>query len=858
MRSRAIVRLLAMGLLVASAAAVSMAQRPVEPAARPGSMGGGVTLLPNGWRIAPAGRHMAIGDLPLNMVLSPDGHALVVTNNGYSKPTLRVVDLDHDYVSSVLPLDDAWLGMAWHPDGTRLYSSGAGSNSVTELGWAKGALTVRAVLPLLATTGRRADGTNRPLSREQSFVGGIAISPDGATLYAVHVFGQILQLLDLVSGAVRATANLPAEAYTCLLSRDGQTLFVSLWGGARVLLFDAKTLAPMGEVAVGGHPNAIVESRDGQQLFVACANTNAVWVIDRAHLNAIEQVSIALFPEAPPGSTPNALALAPDGQRLLVANADNNTVAVVDVSQVGKSRVEGFIPTGWYPTGVLFSRDGSAIYVLSGKGLTSLANPRGSQPGIPGADGQYSGAMLEGSLSIVPAPDAETLARYTRVVYNVTPYNDKTRLAPAAGGRASPIPSRVGDASAIKHVFYIIRENRTYDQILGDLDRGNGEPTLTLFGDEVTPNAHALAREFVTLDNFYVDADVSYDGHAFSAGAYASDVVEKIWPTDYGDRGGLYLSEGGGTMRSVYGNVTAPEQGYIWDACVRAGVTVRSYGEFAKADPKTGHVSADVPGLEGRVSPTYAPWDLKITDNTRVDAWLEEFRAFETNRTLPALSIIRLPNDHTIGTRAGSPTPRAMIAENDQALGRIIEAVSMSPDWRDSAVFVLEDDAQDGPDHVDAHRSIALVASPFARRGTVDSTLYTTSGMLRTMELILGLPPMSQYDAAATPMYGAFQTTAALTPFARRPARVNLNERNGSGAPGADLSGRMDFDEADRAPARELNEILWRSVHGPNAIMPPPVHAAFIRLPARGAWDGDRDGDDRPRPPTPTPPRIKR
>ncbi len=384
------------------------------------------------------------------------------------------------------------------------------------------------------------------------------------------------------------------------------------------------------------------------------------------------------------------------------------------------------------------------------------------------------------------------------------------------------MPRRVGDPSPIKHVFYVIRENRTYDQILGDLEKGNGDPGLCLFGDEVTPNAHALAREFVLLDNFYVDAEVSYDGHAFSTAAYATDFVEKLWPMNYGQRGGRYLSEGGGAMRNPYGNVTAPAQGYIWDACARAGVSVRSYGEFAGRGEEDEHevgegvVRALVPGLEGRIHPAYPPYNLRVPDNRRVDVWLEEFREFEKNGQLPRLSIIRLGNDHTAGTRPGYPTPRAMIAENDLALGRVVEAISKSRYWKESAVFVLEDDAQNGPDHVDSHRSVALVISPYVRRGAVDSTLYTTSGMLRTIELILGLPPMSQYDAAASPN-------------ARREARVPLEEKNDALAWGAAASVAMDLEEADLAPEGELNEILWKSVRGAHSPMPPPVRGAFVR-----------------------------
>ena len=463
--------------------------------------------------------------------------------------------------------------------------------------------------------------------------------------------------------------------------------------------------------------------------------------------------------------------------------------------------------------------------------------------------------MLQGSLSILATPDAATLQSMTKTVYSLTPFTSASILAPASAPAASPIPKKVGDPSPIKHVFYVIRENRTYDQILGDLERGNGDANLALFGEEVTPNAHAIAREFVVLDNFYVDAQVSFDGHAFSTAAYANDFTDKIWPTNYGGRGARYMSEGGGKMRNAYGNITAPLNGYIWDAVRRKGLTVRSYGEFAArgGDPEDdrdsgkGDVTATVPGLKGLVHPKYQPFDLRIPDNARIDIWLEEFKQFEQNGNLPSLNIVRLGNDHTAATRAGYPTPRAMVAENDTALGRLVEAISNSVYWKDTAIFVLEDDAQAGPDHVDTHRSIALVISPFTRRAALDSTLYTTSGMLRTMELILGTPPMSNHDAAATPMYNAFQATPVLTPYKARPARIDVLEKNLGNAIGAMASARMNLDEADMAPEQEMNEIIWRSVKGPMSVMPPPIRAAFVRSIA-GAAAPD-DDDDPPAPP---------
>ncbi len=790
---------------------------------------------------------MYVGDLPLAMVESADGRYLVVTDNGYVRPALTVVDLKNFTVARKVPLENAWMGLAWSPDGARLYSSGAAANTVEEFRFDKGRLTPAATYAI-------ADRDKE----SETFVGGVAVSPDGLRVYAVNVLGQTLAAIDLPACEVVRNVPLPAEPYTCLAAPDGKTLLVSLWGGAKVLVFDAETLEQTGEIPVGEHPNAMALSPDGARLFVACANTNAVWVVDLPSRSAKEQILIALYPGAPPGSTPNGLGLSPDGGTLLVANADNNTVAVADVSRPGESRVAGFIPAGWYPTAASFSRDGSRVFVLSGKGLASSPNPRGRQPAIPEADGQYIGALLQGSLSVLPAPGPAALAAFTKTVYSLTPYSDATRLSPPRAPSRSPVPRSVGGSSPIKHVFYVIRENRTYDQVLGDMTEGNGDPTLCLFGEDVTPNAHAIARAFVLLDNFYVNAEVSYDGHAYSTGAYATDVVEKIWPMNYGGRGGRYLSEGGGAMRNAYGNVAAPSNGYLWDSCARAGVSVRSYGEFVDdpnpaqdraGKPQAGDFRAglepyraSVPGLEGRIDPEYPPFDLSIPDARRVEAWLKEFREFEKNGRLPSLSILRLGGDHTAYVRAGFPTPRSMIAENDQALGSIVEAISKSRYWKDSAIFVLEDDAQNGPDHVDAHRSVALVASPFARRRAVDSTLLTTCGMLRTIELILGLAPMSQCDASASPMYRAFQSNPDLAPYRRREARVPVDEMNDPAAPGAKASLLMNLDEADRVPDVAANEILWKAVRGEDCPMPPPVRAAFVRpVPPSAASTKDDD-----------------
>jgi YVTN family beta-propeller protein len=808
-------------LAVGAGAILTRAQSPASAAITvPGSLTDGSTLLPNGWRLSPAGRHLKTGSLPLNIVVSPDGRYAVVTNNGINKPTLTVIDIASWTVKSTLAVDNAWYGLVFHPDGTKLYSAGAGQNNVQEFGFADGTMTRLRTFVLPAAAG-------------ETFTGGLAISRDGRTLFATRVFAMTLSAIDVASGVVTKTVPLSSEPYATLVSADGQLVYVSMWGGARVDAYSASSLALVGEMASGEHPNAMALSADGKRLFVSCGSSAGVWVFDTFSGDAIEQISTSVYPEAPLTATPNSVAVSPDGRTLLVANADNNAVAVIDISNGGRSFVDGFIPTGWYPTGAVFSKDGKQILILNGKGLLSAKS----------SGGVGMEMRLMGDASIVPAPDRTTLADYTRKVTSLMPYTDATRLRPAGIPIGSPVPPVVGGSSPIKHVFYVIRENRTYDQILGDLPEGNGDPTLTLFGRDVTPNAHALAQNFVVFDNFFVDADVSYNGHSFSTAAYATDFIGRLWQTSTANRGGLYLTEGGGFMRNPFGNLSAPAQGYLWDYARRANVSVRSYGEFVQHTSRSaaGDVTAveTVPGLAGAVAPSYPGWDLEITDAKRIDNWLLEFRQFEANANLPQLNIIRLPNDHTNGTKAGAPTPRAMVAENDAALGRLVDAISSSVYWKDSAVFVVEDDAQAGADHVDSHRSVLLLASPFAKRATADHTFYTTSGVLRTIELILGLPPMSQYDAAATPMYNAFVGTPNLGSYARLAARIPTDEKNVASAFGAAQSLAMDFSVEDRAPEGLLNEIIWRSVRGAHSPAPPPRRSRFITPANRAAIDDD-------------------
>jgi YVTN family beta-propeller protein len=796
-------------LLAAFAASALFLRAEMAPTTlSPGSLADGSVLLSNGWRLAPAGNLLTVGDLPLNLALSRDGKSIVVTNAGLAQPSFTVVDVASWSVRQTVNLGQAWYGLAWHPTQSKLFLAGAAGGNVREWGVA----TDGTISPLRTFT--------RPSTSSGNFSAGIVVSPDGQKLYVTDLFLQTLSAFDVNTGVLQSTITLPAEPYSVITSSDGGTIYVSLWGGSRVQVYDARSMRLTQELGTNERPNALALSNDGKRLFVACGGDSSVWVFDTNTASAIEQISTALYPLAPKTSTPNALGLSPDGNTLLVANADNNAVAVVDVSNPARSLVNGFIPTSWYPTGVSFSRDGRQIFILSGKGKAPAADRTNTQ----------EASRLQGSVAQLNTPDRTTLAGYTRTVYSVTPYTDKTRLHPFNAQIGSPIPASVGGSSPIKHVIYVIRENRTYDQIFGDMKQGNGDPTLTMFGAGTTPNAHSIAGNFVLFDNFYVDAEVSYDGHAFSTAAYANDFIQKIWQTYYGARGARYLGEGGGILRNPYGNISAPSGGYIWDHARRAHVGVRSYGEFADNAKNGADVtaSAAVPGLADAVAPKFPAFDVSITDQRRADAWQAEFQTYAANGQLPQLSIVHLGNDHTAGTAPGAPTPRAMVGENDFALGRLVEAVSGSVYWKDTAIFVLEDDSQNGPDHVDSHRSVLLVASPYTKRGAVDHTFYTTSGVLRTMELILGLEPMSQYDAAATPLYNAFTPSANLGAYAKIQPNLAFDEKNAASAFGAATSLQMNFSAADLTPEQPLNEILWRSVKGDRP-MPPPRRSAFVQ-----------------------------
>ena len=760
-------------------------------------------MLPNGWSLTPVGQSVPLGDLPLNMAVSHDQRWLAVTNNGQSTQSIMLYDLVQQRMLDSIVIDKAWLGIHFAPDDRSLYVSGGNDNVVKQYAIESDKLSLQDSIML-----------GEPWPNRIS-VAGIAINGQENVLYTVTKDDSALYVVDLLSNQVKDRYALPHEAYTCVYDSTRQLLYISLWGGAQVAVFDTQQQNFREPIAVETHPNDMVMTQDARYLFVANANANSVSVIDLDQQKAIETISTALYPDAPIGSTSNSVALSPDDAYLYIANADNNCLSVFHVSDPGQSKSVGFIPTGWYPTCV--RTVGDRIYVANGKGFSSHANPNGPNPYEPRTDKtQYIARLMQGTLSVIDMPEASRLTAYSEAVYRNTPYT-KERELQAEGEPGNPIPQKVGDASPIKYVFYIIKENRTYDQVLGDMPEGNGDSSLCLFPEEVTPNHHQLAHEFVLLDNFYVDAEVSADGHNWSMGAYATDFVEKTWPTSYGGRGGTYDYEG--TRPIAY-----PDKGYIWDHCQRANVSYRSYGEFV-SDGET-----EEPALQGHFDASYPGYDLTIKDVTRFEEWKHDFDSLLAQDAVPQFQTLRFGNDHTAGARLGMPTPRAMVADNDLALGKFVEHLSNSKIWPESAVFVLEDDAQNGPDHVDAHRSVLLVASPYAKRNAVVSSMYSTTSVLRTIELILGIPPMSQYDAAAPSLWECFTATPDAAPYTALPNNIDLDERNTERNKLSDRSAHYPLDREDAIPDNEFSEVIWKTVRGVDSEMPAPRRSAFVKL----------------------------
>ncbi|GMT45823.1 MAG: hypothetical protein IEMM0006_1655 [bacterium] len=803
-------RLLWLMILVFSVSGMLQAQKKPGSVELPGKYQN-YTLLPNGWRLTPAGKQIPVGELPLNMVVTRNGRYAITSNSGMGINSLSVVDLKTLKEVRRYVVSNTWVGLTFGPNDKRLYVSGGNNNVVYVFNFKKGKLYPADTLVI-----------GQKFPKGDISLTGLAVNNKKNQLLAVSQKSNMLYVVDLKSKKVIKKVAMPGKCYDIVINHAQSYAYVSIWGKATVVEIDLNNYTITHRYKTGDHPNDMVISPDDSRLFVANANNNSATVIDLVKNEISETIHTALLPDLPYGSTPDALALSPDGDKLLIANADNNYLAVFDVGKPGYARNLGFIPVGWYPTAVQYLKSGK-IVVANGKGISSRANPDGPVPNKRRPKNwmeNYTGTMFKGTVSVIDFPQSKVLAEMSRKVYDNTPFIKKVKEE----SNQSVIPKRPDGkgSSQIKHIFYIIRENRTYDQVLGDMAEGNGDSALTLFGRKVTPNAHKLSKTYTLYDNFYVDAEVSADGHNWSTAAYATDYVEKLWPVDYGRRGQKYTFEGGTPA-------AAPSSGYIWNDVLNHHKTFRDYGEFVPGrKDKNGNYEARDKDLRPYTDNKYPGFNLSFPDLTRYKIWAHDFDSIMAIGKVPQFNLIRLPNDHTRGTRPGNPTPTAYVARNDYALGLIVDKVSHSNIWKSSILFVLEDDAQNGPDHVDAHRSVLLVIGPYVKRHFVDHTMYSTSGVLKTMELILGLPPMTQYDLAAHAILHSVTDTAYLKSYNAAIPKVDMNKLNTRYSYGAKLSEKLDFSHADAIPDGLFNKIIWKAVRGANSVVPAPVHSAFV------------------------------
>ncbi len=766
--------------------------------------------------------------------LSRDGKYLLVLNGGYNPPSISVLDTADSREISRIPVADAWLGLSFSPKGDRVYVGGGSKASVFEFTFSQGTMQPARTFAVVPEEKR----TNR------DFIGDVALTPDGRLIYAADLYHDSLVVINPQSGMVIDRVKTGRRPYRILFEPAGKSFFVTSWTDGSISEYQSQDGALMSSLPLAPHPTDIVwragknDPAEGEpawvaRLFVSAANTNnvyAVGVTEGNELRQVETINVAMHPRQPVGMTPSALALNADGKRLYAVCSDANAVAVMDVSQ-DRSEVLGFVPTGWYPTAARSLADGRLV-VLNGRGLRSYPNPQGPNPARrpePVHEGvkapEYVGRIQTGTVSFVDPITDKQLREYSKIALANSPYQD-ARLDDAGTGNVGPIPNHPGAHSPIEHILYIVKENRTYDQVLGDMKEGNGDASLVLFGEQITPNQHKMAREFVLLDNFYVNSDVSADGHNWSTAAIASDYVEKMWPNSYAGRRKLYDYEG-------QEPTAVPPAGYLWTNAATAGIDLRNYGYFvtnlkSPAPDGTQIEAVRDPVLRRMTNMRYRGFDLDYPDVERAKVFLRDLAEFESKGEMPRLLVMRLGNDHTSGTTPGKIAPLSSAADNDYALGMIVEGVSHSRFWPGTAIFVLEDDAQNGPDHVDSHRSPAYVISPYVRRHTVDSSMYNTTSMLRTIELVLGLNPMTQFDAASRPMHAAFQTVPDTAPFSTEKPHIALDVRNPAASATAARSLKLDFSQEDRADENELNDVIWLAVRGSSA-PPAPTRSYFAR-----------------------------
>jgi YVTN family beta-propeller protein len=829
-------------------------------------------VTPAGWAVRPAGAEISVARTtqgfqgPLGSALSPSGQKLLSVSSAATRiNSADLFDLRRRRRTGTVAYDSrrgmgeaVFYGVTFSPGGKRAWASGGGQNVVHAYAVGKGLREIGQIpvpfFPAGMAYGKTPRGHRIYVANN---LGGVA----GAT----NPPGRTVTVIDPNTNRVTGTIDLglALQPYGVAFGRSGRRAYVTNWMGRSVSVIDTRTervrrrivLSLATNPQLADHPNAIVANPRRNEVYTANGNSDTVSVIDTRRERVIRTMAVGLARGARTGAMPNGLAVSPDGKRLYVALGGENAIAVLDL--VHRKRI-GFIPTAWNPTDVDITRDGSKLAITT-------ANAAGRRPrrcAGPYAVGDcstgdlaYSSAAgrpsTKGGISVVRTPrKMKRLRKLTRAVLR----NNRVHARLAAK------PPYLG---AIRHVIYVVKENRTYDQVLGNLGKGDGDPNLTLFNDDSAPNHRELARRFTLFDNFFADADVSADGLSWAFGAGVSDYIDKTWPITYspGARrrhrardfehasfAEQFFTEPLAFDRTIFRGASALTRGYIWDNAFRQGVSFRDYGMYTRipGDCKGSGNTSDVTHLDDRrfgdhVDERYPGFNLECSDHAdREPEWEREFSASEaqfradpSKDPLPALTLLRLPNDHTWGTTPKRAIPESYFADNDLALGRLVEKVSKSPFWPNTAILVTEDDAQNGPDHVDAHRTLAYVISPYTQTGRVDHTHYDTAGMVATVENLLSMPPMTIVDQRATRMWKGFSRKPNFRPYdARMPAVIPYGAEgapvNADNAPLATASSRWNFAVEDATPEIPLNEAIWKSVNGRRSAMPAPRHDYII------------------------------
>ncbi|MDF3078919.1 MAG: Phosphoesterase family protein [Sphingobacteriaceae bacterium] len=816
----------------------------------------GSYIVPTSQTITPAGKTVTFPGRPFDIALNPDETILAVKN----MTNLVFLDVKTRGIIQTLKLPNrgnSFKGIGWSADGKKVWATDESGNlrsakmdSNGEFAWSD----------VIALPGNDKKGP---------YPGGFVIDDSRNLIYVTLNRTNKLGIVDLNTGKLVDQIDVGVAPYAVVL-KDNKA-YVSNWGGRHpkegelwapssgtpvlidketgilssgtVSVIDLVQRKQIAEIPVNLHPSGMAFSPDKSMLYVANANSDNVSVINTQTDKVVKTISSKPMEELPFGSAPNDVGVSPDGKTLYIADGGDNLLAVVDLQ---KGKLTGLIPTGWYPSAVELSKDGKKIFVANLKGIGSWAPSKKD----PDRDMNVSGTMLGkghnthdqmGSVSFIDVPDADSLQKLTITAatnMRLPKINQELSLT-AVKERLVPVPTQPGEKSPIKHILYIIKENRTYDQVLGDMPQGNGDSSLCMFGRRITPNHHKLAEEFVLLDNTYCNGVKSVEGHQWTSQGYVTDYLEKGFPSFV--RG--YPWNGGDPL--VYAG-----SGFIWDYVLRAGLSFRDYGEYVSEDITPAKfiwkdVYNDVMNgtenvkiravptvhtLQGNFCPNYTGGPREINDQYKANVFIKELHEFEKSGSMPNLMMMSLPNDHTSGTQEGFPIPNAMVADNDLALGRIVEAVSNSKFWKETAIFVIEDDPQFGLDHVDGHRTVAYCISPYTKRKAVVSTHYNQNSILRTIQLILGLPPMSQFDLVAMPMTDCFIDTPDLTPYKHLPNNIPLNLMNpklsslsGKQLYWAKQSMKMNLQENDDLEHEEeiaLNKVLWHSTKGYNVPYP--------------------------------------